>query len=407
MPNVKFLLKDPKSNNKTLVYMIFRFNNQRFKYSFDEKINPKFWNFEKQRVKETKQFVEYPEFNARLNNYETSINNVYRKLLNDGKNITTNILKNELNKELSNINYNKKYDLFSFIEDFISKSNKKYNTIKHYKQTLRQLSEFKKHINRNINFDDINLDFYNEFVRFLNERNYQENTIGGYIKNIKVFMNEATERNLNTNLDFKKRSFKTLDVETENIYLSIDEIKKIYELDLSKDDKINKVKEIFILACYTGLRFSDLKQLSINNFIKNNTQIKIKTEKTGEIVIIPVHPYIKEIMKKNNNELPVLISNQKMNEYLKYLGKLAGLKEKILISKIIGGKQISETYNKYELITVHTARRSFATNSYLMNVPTISIMKITGHRTERAFLKYIKITQEDNANKLINHPFFK
>ena len=83
------------------------------------------------------------------------------------------------------------------------------------------------------------------------------------------------------------------------------------------------------------------------------------------------------------------------------------LRHDIVIASTKGGKRHTETFKKFELITTHTARRSFATNAYLQNVPTISIMKITGHRTEKSFLKYIKISQEDNANKLVGHPFFK
>jgi hypothetical protein len=96
-----------------------------------------------------------------------------------------------------------------------------------------------------------------------------------------------------------------------------------------------------------------------------------------------------------------------MNEYLKELGEMAELIEDVVISLTKGVARQTETFKNFELITTHTARRSFATNAYLQNVPTISIMKITGHRTEKSFLKYIKISQEDNANKLINHPFFK
>jgi integrase len=134
--------------------------------------------------------------------------------------------------------------------------------------------------------------------------------------------------------------------------------------------------------------------------------VKIATKKTGEVVIIPLKGYVREILKKYEGKAPEPISNQKMNEYLKELGQLAEVEEDIIITRTIGGKRQSETFKKWELITTHTARRSFATNAYLLNVPTISIMKITGHRTEKSFLKYIKISQEDNANKLVNHPFF-
>jgi integrase len=95
-----------------------------------------------------------------------------------------------------------------------------------------------------------------------------------------------------------------------------------------------------------------------------------------------------------------------MNAYLKEIGEEAKLDEPIEIVSTKGGKRVKEVFEKWELITVHTARRSFATNAYLHQVPSISIMKITGHTTERNFLKYIKISQEDNANKLLNHPFF-
>lgn len=96
-----------------------------------------------------------------------------------------------------------------------------------------------------------------------------------------------------------------------------------------------------------------------------------------------------------------------MNVYIKELGQIAGLDEQIEVVSTKGGKRIREVFRKFELITTHTARRSFSTNAYLNQIPSISIMKITGHKTEKTFLKYIKISQEDNANKLLDHPYFQ
>ncbi len=219
-------------------------------------------------------------------------------------------------------------------------------------------------------------------------------------------MNEALERGISTNLNHKHRKFKTLDEETESIYLTTNEIDRLYQLQLSDNNRLENVRDLFVIGCYTGLRFSDLSRLTDNHIIDNGTKLKIQTEKTGDIVIIPLHKYIREIMSRYNGGMPRVISNQKMNQYLKELGVLAKIDDKVIIHYTKGGKRTSETTNKYNLITVHTARRSFATNAYLNDIPTISIMKITGHRTEKAFLKYIKISQEDNANKLLNHPFF-
>ena len=123
--------------------------------------------------------------------------------------------------------------------------------------------------------------------------------------------------------------------------------------------------------------------------------------KTVEFVTIPMHSMVKEIITKYNGEVPSSLSNQKMNEYLKDIGEAAELDEKRIIVKTKGGEREEKTFSKFQLITTHTARRSFATNLYNQGFPSIYIMKITGHRTEKAFLKYIKIEQEEAANKLM------
>ena len=219
-------------------------------------------------------------------------------------------------------------------------------------------------------------------------------------------MNEAVVRKLTHNLQYKNKRFKTPEENSESIYLSKEEITKIYEKDFSFKPIFEKVRDLFIIGCYTGLRFSDLAAITKDNFIDKKTKLRIKTEKTGELVIIPIHRYVKEILEKYHGKVPESYSNQKMNQYLKNVAELVELNENVQINATKGGIKTSTNYKKWELVTVHTARRSFATNAYLADVPTISIMKITGHRTEKSFLKYIKITQEDNANKLINHPFF-
>jgi integrase len=179
----------------------------------------------------------------------------------------------------------------------------------------------------------------------------------------------------------------------------------MYRLDLSQKGKLAKVRDLFIIGCYTGLRFSDFIQIKQENIFESN-KIKIRTQKTGEIVVIPLHPFVREIMAKYDGNIPEPISNQKMNDYLKEIGQLAGLNELIEVTITKGGKLVKSTTEKYNLIMTHTARRSFATNLYMADVPSITIMNITGHKTEKNFLRYIRISQEENANKLLNHPFF-
>lgn len=410
MAKVNFFLKEPKSEDETLVYLFFSYNNKRFKYSTGEKIKPLFWNPEEQRARETKKFIEYPEFNSRLDNIVTEVNNIYRKLINDKITPTNEILRKNLNNALNEVlGDNNKLNLFSFIDKFIEegKSVKAKGTVGNYKDTLRILNLYCKHKRKKIDFDDIDLDFYNSFINYLTSNlGYSLNTIGRHIKNIKVFLNEATEREINTKLDFKKKRFKKLTEDTDKIYLSSTELDIIYKLDLSEDENLEKARDLFIVGCYTGLRFSDFIQLRKENILDGN-KLKIRTQKTNETVMIPIHKYVREIFDKYNGELPSQTNNQKMNDFLRDIGEKAKINEPVEMTITKGGEVKKEIFKKYELITSHVARRSFATNLYLVDVPSITIMKITGHRTEKSFLRYIRITQEENANKLLNHPFFQ
>ena len=410
MAKAKFILKEPNVKTETLVYMFYNYQYKRFKYSTGEKINPKFWNPKTQRAKESKQFIEYPEFNSRLDKLENGINNVFRRFLNDGIQPNNDILKKALEAELAgHILQGKKKTLFEFIEEYIeeSKLNKKAGTITVYKTVQRYLKEYAENNNKHIDFESINLEFYNTYMAYLTvDSNLSTNTVGKHIKTIKTFMNEATERGYNENLEFKKRKFKTVKEESDTIYLNVDELREMEAIDLSSSPRLEKVRDLFLVGCYTGLRFSDFTQIKPENIISDKSMLQIRTQKTGERVSIPLHQTVKNILKKYNNSLPTAYTNQVMNRYLKDVASLAQLKDEVETTITKGGVMKKEAVKKFNLVTTHTARRSFATNLFLADIPAISIMKITGHKTERSFMQYIRVTQEQNADKLLNHPFF-
>lgn len=406
MGEVKFVLKEPTIKDATLVYLFFRFNNQTLKHSTGIKIKPKFWNPETQKARQSRFFTESESINETLETLATTVKNAYRDLINAKRSPTPQKLKEELNKALFKEEFAQKQGFLKFIEELTEHSNRMMNTKKQWKQTLRKLWEYKRATQKEVDFDTIDLDFYNSFVNFLTKEGYTKNSIGGFIKNVKIFMNEAIDRKLTKNLEYRNKKFRILEEKVDKIYLSQEELKSMYKLDFSGNQRLEKVRDLFIVACYTGLRFSDLIQIRAENFINNNSQIKVRTEKTGETVIIPIHKFVKEILTKYNGVLPTSISNQKMNEYLKEIAQLAEISETVKIAITRGGKTENMINKKFELVTTHTARRSFATNAYLMDIPSISIMKITGHRTEKSFMKYIRISQEENANKLLAHPFF-
>jgi len=435
MENVIFKLKEPQTRipknrqKKTLVYLYFHFGFYEYlndgtkrykplKYSTGLKILPYYWNDKPiYRAKQTKNFL-YENFNTTLNNIESTIVDLHRKLRNDENIPTPEKLRYELNVLLGKGPLTGKMNLVNFANTVINESingarltkgGKKISpfTIKSYNSTLNHLKKYQEEVNKEIDIDSIGLKFYKHFTEYFNEKNYSTNTIGKNVKNLKVFLKEAYKRGITKNQDFLDEDFRVIEEETEKIYLNDSELEKMYSKNLSNDKHLERVRDLFIVGCYTGLRFSDLKQIKPQNFIKNETHLKIKTQKTGVPVIVPLHWTIKEIIRKYNGELPPPISNQKMNKYLKKIGEKAKINNLESTSITKGGMRVDKTYKKYELITVHTARRSFATNMYLNNVQTVSIMKITGHKTEKAFLGYIRISQEDNARKLAKHPYFK
>lgn len=410
MSKAKFILKEPNSKENTLVYLLYNYQYSRFKYSTGEHINPKYWNPSNQRAKESKQFPEHPEFNTRLDKIENGIKNVFRRLLNDGIQPNNTLLKKELENELSDhIVKPKKKSFLKFVDDYIteSKLNKREGTIKVYNTTYKYLKEYSSKY-KTIDFENITLEFYNHYTAFLSqEHSLSANTVGKHIKTIKSFMNEATERGINENLEFRKKKFKTIREEADTVYLSIKELEQFEKLKLGATPKLERVRDLFLIGCYTGLRFSDFTQIQPENINKDNTMIFIRTQKTSERVAIPLHKTVRTILKKYNNKLPKAYSNQVMNLHLKTVASLAKIKEPIETTITRAGKLEKSVSPKYKLISTHTARRSFATNLYLADIPAISIMKITGHKTERSFMQYIRITQEQNADKLLTHAFFK
>ena len=152
-----------------------------------------------------------------------------------------------------------------------------------------------------------------------------------------------------------------------------------------------RIRDIFVLNCYTGLRHSDWPKVTKDKI--QDGKLYVRTQKTNEPVIIPVKPLVKEILDKY--ESIYIPSNQKTNDSLRWIGQKAQEK-----------KLGTGNYTKWLEIRTHTARRSFATNAYLAGIPMRDIMQITGHRTTTSFLTYIRVTKIETAEKLKNHPFF-
>jgi len=415
MSEVRFNLKNRKEI-KTLISLVYRFNKKRLVYSTSQKIQPKFWNDKKQRAKETASFPEYAELNNLLDALGSDVKTYHRQLIIDKETPTIPKFKKRLNEFMMKTDANN--SLFSFIESFIKDremSNEfSAGTVKTYKTVYNHLKNFAIKRKSNIDFNDIDEEFFKAFNKYLYSPalNNSKNYVKKIWQIIGVFLNDATDKGINKKLDYKTKAFNIKGTKPpQNIYLNEAELMTIYKLNLSENEKLEKVRDLFLVGCYTGLRFSDFTRLTANNLqvIDKKEVIKIHTQKTKKTVYIPLHPIVKAIIKKYRTEealFPKTISNQKMNDYLKEIAKLAGINGNIIQHLTNGGEEATVLKEKWQLVTTHTARRSFATNAYKSGIPALKIMLITGHSTESAFLKYIKITGEENAVQMANEKFF-
>ena len=313
------------------------------------------------------------------------------------------------------------------------KSIKSFQTeLKKYQNELKNKVESKKKLTYKpkyfpIDFDDITIDFYNDFVRYFNAKNYSQNTIGKHVKCLKTILKEATDNGKNTNLEFERKAFKAISIEVDNIYLDESELRMIYELDLTNTSKLDLseipnlnltdmpnleiARDIFLIGCWTCQRFSDYSRINRITILEDGTKvIRLTQLKTGTNVTIPIRQELYRILKKyetTDNEIHLpQIFEQHLNKRIKIIGQLAKINDLIEIKKTRGGMLSSAKYPKYSLITSHTARRSGCSNLFNAEVPSLFIMKLSGHKTEREFMKYLKLSEDDIAKKLSRHEYF-
>jgi integrase len=239
--------------------------------------------------------------------------------------------------------------------------------------------------------------FYDALKKYTtSDLNMSTNTIGKHIKIVKTVLNEATEYGYNENREFQSKRFKVLREEVDSIYLNDEEIELIANLNLSKNIRLEKVRDLFLVGCYTGQAFADYSHFNKSNY--NGKFIKYRRKKGSSEIVLPIKTQLRSLLTKYSHNLPMSFSNQKTNEYLKEIGKLIPiLNKQVTHTYTKGGKTVTIEQPKYELICTHTARRSFASNEYLNGTPVLSIMKLTGHKTESSFMKYIRLTNEDHA----------
>lgn len=413
MAKPRFNLKN-KVDKESLIVMVYRPQKERIVYSTGMKVPPKYWNDNRMRVKETQEFNDFQFVNNQLDKLEMLALKIVKEYVYQDKILTPAAFKSSMDKNLnvhapsleSGIkNFTEFLNLF--IRERSDSNDYAPGTIEVYKTLRTNILKYSK--SRKLKFEDLDVNFINGFKKYLQDQKFSDNHVNKNITTLKTILNDATDRGFNKFLEFRSKKISAPKKEVDNVYLTKNELQSINDLTLN-NERLDKVRDLFLVGAYTGLRFSDFTKLLPQNVRDLDNGVKafdISTVKTKDRVIIPIHPIVEKILQKYNNILPDPISNQKMNDYIKELCELAGITATVIKRDFRQGKMKELSSPKYKLVSSHTCRRSFATNAYKEGVPMLSIMRITGHKRPEVFLKYIKFSNEENAQILANHPFFK
>ncbi|MDR0619168.1 MAG: site-specific integrase [Bacteroidales bacterium] len=281
-----------------------------------------------------------------------------------------------------------------------SRRSKKYRD--KYKCLSSVLMKFEKKYDIVILSNSFNINICEKFIDFLRDRNLRQNSIRGYRARLLAVFNRMCRAGFD--VDFSFKDIKIDKEEATSVYLRESELDSLMRLNIQRKNQCI-IRDLFLVGCYTGLRYSDFTNLNRKNIIGN--KIAIKTRKTGEAVEIPIHPIVASIIEKYDGFPRYERTSSAFNKIIRVLCKRAGITDNILTEYTRGHRVERHTTPKYAMVGSHTARRSFATNAYLAGIKPCQIMLMTGHKSESSFFSYIRIGKSENADTLAEHDFFR
>lgn len=252
-------------------------------------------------------------------------------------------------------------------------------TIECYHTLLQVFIMYEEATKSRKSWDDIDKKFYLSFIQWNESRGVSTNYIGRLIKDMKSIIRTAHEEGLHMNAEYRKRYFAAPKLKMKKIPLSLDEINQLQNLDLKHPSGMSLSRDIFVLGCYVGLRISDLKRIQQKDIQKdgNGYYLFMQTQKTGAEVKIPLNKAALSILQRYDYSF-TKYSEQAINRNLKLLGRMVGMDEK-----------------RSSTLSMHYARHSFARLAYQQGVPSMFIMRVTGHQSEKTFLTYINISLDE------------
>ncbi|MDF2189840.1 site-specific integrase [Paraflavitalea sp. CAU 1676] len=416
-----------KIDGTSKVYLQYNFNSDiRPLLDTNISIPPQYWDRVTRRVnhKLPNDCGSYKELNKEIKRQEDLARDLVRlgirmkvvdmvafvkQFYNPELDVTDLTLKKELFERLSKSPEERNNDdLFFQLEEYIKakKGRVSDKTINIFEQVGQHLRAFEKHSGSKVCFEALDFNFYDAYTRFLTFEYVQErrktpviglkqNSIAKTIKQLRIFVKDRIKRKIIAPIDLS--DFKSQEENTDAIYLNFDEIRKLYNLDLNNSPVLAQYRRIFIVACLTGLRFSDFSTITPENIVGEKFILK-RQEKSDSPVMVPLREEAKQLLLEYfENKGVVHITNPDLNANVKVIGRMAGITDSVTFSYKKGAQTIKDTRAKCDWISTHTARRSFCTNEFLAGTPIKLIMKISGHKKEKDFYRYIRITEKEAA----------
>lgn len=396
---VKFYLNLQKTtrHGDHPMYMYITYNGKRIRKPVQNiHTTAKLWDEEKQRIKrpvKTDPLDETKSFNKRLDFIKAQVKLIDQEAFDRRIKLSEKYIIERLTDEsLVKVD---QFDFFKAVDQYLQSITavKATRTITGKKTVFNFLKQYQADTGKELTFHQMNIEFFENLRNYAFEKKkIGDNYFAKIIAVLKTFLHWAFERDYIKHESFKK--FQAQERENEIICLTLEELMALYNHKF-KSKRLDRVRDVFVFGCSTGLRFSDLVSLRPSNiqgdFIVKNIQ------KTKENSMIPLNKFSAGILKKYQDtvyETLPKVSHQKFNAYLKECCKEAGINAEVTITRFSGGHRKTTSHPKYELITSHAARKTFATLSLLMGMPERVVRNITGHKKEETFKRYVNFTKE-------------
>lgn len=422
--NIIFTLESRKKDGVLItenvpIRMRVNFASQRIEFTTGYRIDASKWDTDKQRVKNgctNKLKQSAAEINASLLGYYTEIQEIFKKFEVDEVMPTPEQIKEAFNalhrptEEEAKPSKKKKvtegnhfYKAFDdFVRDCGRQNNWTHSTYEKFAAVKSHLTSFRK----DLSFGFFNERGLNDYITYLREvKGMRNSTIGKQLAFLKWFLRWAFKQGLHQNNAYDTYKPKLKSTQKKIIFLTWDELTKLREFEIPANKQaLERVRDVFLFQCFTGLRYSDVFNLRRSDVKAEH--IEVTTVKTSDSLIIELNNHSKAILEKyqnvafeDNKVLPV-ITNQKMNDYLKELAELAGIDEPIRQTYYRGNERIDEVTPKYALLGTHAGRRTFICNALALGIPPQVVMKWTGHSDYKAMKPYIDIADDIKANAM-------